>query len=235
MNEQLKMLLDRLVRNIESRTQPEKLLVLVVLIAGLALSYLSFAFDPIRAELVVSRNQITNVSRQIQAQQTSRAEMEAANLEDPNKFANDRLLVITREQATLTQEIESLAGNLITPADMTRILTSVLERQEGLELIRFQNSAAAPLRSGIVEAEERLATPGAGNNQASVSGQVFEHGLSIEFQGNFFDTLKYLRFLEEITGSFFWDSVTFKQLQWPQALITLQIHTLSTNSGFIGV
>lgn len=232
MNEQLKIIFDRLVKNIDSRTQSEKFIVLVVLIAGMGLSYLTLAFDPIRAELALTRNQTTNITRQIQVQQTTYAEMLASNQEDPNKFANDRLVVIEREQATLTREIESLAGNLITPADMTRILTSVLERQEGLELIRFQNSAAAPLRSGIVEAEERLTTP---NNQASVSGQVFEHGLSIEFQGSFFDTLRYLRFLEEITGSFFWDSITFRQLQWPQALITLQIHTLSTNAGFIGV
>jgi MSHA biogenesis protein MshJ len=57
----------------------------------------------------------------------------------------------------------------------------------------------------------------------------------IEFQGDFFSTLKYLRFLEEISGSFFWDSVSFKKVAWPEALVTLEIHTLSASEGFIGV
>lgn len=235
MNENLKNQMDTAVRNIESRSQPEKIIVLVVLIAGLSLSYLSFAFDPIRAEKAASRSQITNLGRQIQTQQTTYAGMLEANQEDPNKFANDRLAVIAREQAELDQEIENLAANLITPADMTRILTSVLERQDGLKLVSFQNSAAAPLRTGISDADEQLVEEETDNIQADVSGQVFEHGLSIEFHGSYFETLEYLLYLEEITAGFFWDSITFKQLQWPEAQITLQIHTLSLNAGFIGV
>ena len=76
--------------------------------------------------------------------------------------------------------------------------------------------------SGLIAAEE-------------TNGQVFEHGLVLEFQGDFFSTLKYLRFLEEISGTFFWDAVRFRQVEWPEALVTLEIHTLSSNAGFIGV
>jgi MSHA biogenesis protein MshJ len=153
--------------------------------------------------------------------------MVAASQEDPNKFANDRLAVIAREQSRLDVEISRLAGDLISPSDMTRILTSVLEQQSGLELISFQNRAAVPLRTGVAAAGV------AGEDE--VDGQVFEHRLVIEFQGDFFSTLKYLRFLEEISGSFFWDSVSFKQVVWPEALVTLEIHTLSASAGFIGV
>lgn len=235
MNEKLKNQMDAVVKNIDSRSQPERVIVLVVLIAGLAMSYLTFAFDPIRADKAVARSQITNVSRQIQTQQTAYAEMLETNQEDPNKFANDRLAVIAREQAELDQEIENLAANLITPADMTRILTSVLERQDGLTLVSFQNNAAAPLRTGISDADGQFLEEETDNIQSNVSGQVFEHGLSIEFHGSYFETLEYLLYLEEITAGFFWDSITFKQLQWPEAQITLQIHTLSLNAGFIGV
>ncbi|PCJ22362.1 MAG: hypothetical protein COA96_14735 [SAR86 cluster bacterium] len=237
MNEKLKIQLDAAVKNIESRPQSEKAIVLVMIIAVLVLTYMSVAFDPVRADISQANSQILNADRQIQAQQTAYAEMLVASQEDPNKFANDRLTVIAREQGLLSQEISSLAGDLITPAGMTRILTSVLERQPGLELVSFQNKAATSLRD-----EESAASDTSGvvapNNSASlndISGQVYEHGLRIEFQGDFFTTLKYLRFLEEVTGSFFWDSISFKQLEWPTALITLEIHTLSTNAGFIGV
>ena len=239
MNENLRRQLDSVIQNLESRAQAEKIIFMVVLIAVLALSYLSIGFDPIRADINTSRTGINGVNRQILAQQNSYAEKYDASLEDPDKFANDRLVVIARAQAQLQGEINSLAGDFVTPNEMTNILTSVLERQAGLELVSFGNQSATPLREGVSNVAELLAATGAVNLDdvvtTGVSGQVYEHGLVIEFEGDFFNTLKYLRFLEDITGSFFWDSISFRQLDWPNAHITLEIHTLSTNQGFIGV
>ena len=239
MNENLRRQLDSVIQNLESRAQAEKIIFMVVLIAALALSYLSIVFDPIRADINSSRNAINGVNRQILAQQNSYAEKYAASQEDPDKFANDRLAVISRTQARLQDEINELAGDFVTPNEMTNILTSVLERQAGLELVSFGNQSATPLREGVSNVAELLAATGAVNLDdvvtTGVSGQVYEHGLVIEFEGDFFNTLRYLRFLEDITGSFFWDSISFRQLDWPNAHITLEIHTLSTNQGFIGV
>ena len=239
MNENLRRQLDSLIKNIESRAQTEKLVVMVVLVAILVLGYLSIGFDPIRADISTGRTAINGVNRQILAQQNSNVEKYELSQEDPDKFANDRLAVITRSQAQLQDEISSLAGDFVTPNEMTNILTSLLERQAGLELVSFRNLSATPLREGVSNVAELLAETGAVNLDdvvtTDVSGQVYEHGLVIEFEGDFFNTLKYLRFLEDITRSFFWDSISFRQLDWPNAHITLEIHTLSTNQGFIGV
>ena len=239
MNENLRRQLDSVIQNLESRAQAEKIIFMVVLIAALALVYLSVVFDPIRADINSSRNAINGVNRQILAQQNSYADKFEASQEDPDKFANDRLAVIARSQTQLQEEINNLAGDFVTPNEMTNILTSVLERQEGLELVSFGNQRATPLREGISNVAELLVATGAVNLDdvvtTGVSGQVYEHGLVIEFEGDFFNTLKYLRFLEDITGSFFWDSISFRQLDWPNAHVTLEIHTLSTNQGFIGV
>jgi MSHA biogenesis protein MshJ len=226
MNERLRQQLNKAVKNIDSRSRSEKVVGLVVLLAGLFMVYLSASFDPLRADITSMQNQIASVNQQIAAQRSSYASMVAASQEDPNKFANERLAVIAREQAQLSSEISNLAGDLISPADMTRILTSLLERQAGLELIRFENKNAVPLRGGPANEGVQAAN--------DLSGQVFSHGLVIEFQGDFFATLKYLRFLEGISESFFWDSIDFKQVAWPDALVTLEIHTLSSNAGFIG-
>ena len=226
-------------QNVEARAKAEKIIFMVLLIAARVLSYLSIVFDPIRADINSSRTAINGVNRQILAQQNSYAEKYAASQEDPDKFANDRLAVISRTQARLQDEINELAGDFVTPNEMTNILTSVLERQAGLELVSFGNQSATPLREGVSNVAELLAATGAVNLDdvvtTGVSGQVYEHGLVIEFEGDFFNTLKYLRFLEDITGSFFWDSISFSRLDWPNAHIILEIHTLSTNQGFIGV
>ena len=227
MNERVQQQLNKTAKNIDARSRAEKIFILAVLLLGLVLVYLSVSFDPIRADIANATAQINSVNRQIAAQQSSYQSMEEASKQDPNKFANDRLTVIAREQSQLDSEISNLAGDLISPTDMTRILTSLLGRQSGLELISFENKDAVPLRGEVDNAD--------GQEASELSGQVFSHGLVIEFQGDFFATLKYLRFLEEISESFFWASVSFKQVVWPDALITLEIHTLSSNAGFIGV
>ena len=239
MNSQFRAQLDKLAKNIESRKQSERILLLGIICAAVVMLWLSVAFDPLRASIATMESRVATVERQITAQQTAYAQMLAASQEDPNRFANDRIQVVAREQARLDDEIASLAGDLVTPNQMTQILTTVLERQSGLELVSFQNKPAIPLRAGVSDAATILADTGAVNlnnvNQQEVTGQVYEHGLTIEFQGDYFSTLKYLRFLEEITGSFFWDAISFQQLEWPNAHVTLEIHTLSTVEGFIGV
>ena len=123
----------------------------------------------------------------------------------------------------------------MTPNLMTAILSSVLGRQTGLALVSFKNEEAKPLRANAVDIANAVAEAGSLGVGDDVAGQVYEHGITIELEGDFFNTLRYLRFLEDISGSFFWDSVTFEQTEWPNALVTLKIHTLSTEKGFIGV
>lgn len=239
MTDLLKQRLLSLAKNIDGRSQSERLLIVGVLIAALGMAYLTLFFDPIRAEIDLTRRQIRSVEAQIAEQKSEYDRKFAISQEDPNKFANDRLLVITREQDLLDDEIAGLAGDLVSPNDMTRILTTVLERQSGLEFVRIANIEAEQLREGISNADELLAESGTLTledvTEEGVAGQVYEHGLIIQFEGNFFDTLRYLRFLEDLSGNFFWDEITFQQQEWPNALVTLEIHTLSPEEGYLGV
>lgn len=238
MREILRRQLDRLIKNIDGRTQSERLVVLVMSIGVLFLVYLTIAFDPIRAGVARVEGQIRSVQGQIASQQATHAEMEAASLDDPSRFANERMQVVERELQQLDGEISSLAGDLITPNQMTEILGTVLGEFPGLELVSFSNTVAEPLRAGISASSILAAAESTlfgGGNDSEGDGQVYAHGIQLEFQGDFLTTLKYLLFLENIGGSFFWDSLTFERLEWPIAAIRLEIHTLSTDEGFIGV
>lgn len=237
MKELLLKQLSNLVRNIDGRNRTERIAVLGISLIVLGLGYLLFVSDPMRAGIERIQAQMTSVERQISAQKLTHAEMIAASEEDPSRFANDRLLVVQRELEQLDAEISSLAGDLVSPSEMTEVLSSVLGNFDGLELVSFQNVPATPLRAEVgggllANAGASIFGEVAANNG---DGQVYAHGLRLEFQGDFFTTLKYLRFLEEIGGSFFWDTISFQQLEWPTARITLEIHTLSTDEGFIGV
>jgi MSHA biogenesis protein MshJ len=233
-NEQLKRQVRLLVKNLDARSQSEKLLVTAILVVAMILVFLEVSYDPIRADIAAARSQISSISAQISSQQSSYSLKLAQSQEDPNKFANDRLVIVNRQQQELLSEISALAGDLVTPNQMTALLTNVLARQIGLELISFNNEPVKPLRAIAADAEQDSQEIEQLASTQSLSGQVYEHGLTIEFEGDFFNTLRYLRFLEGMTGSFFWDSISFNQSEWPTATVTLMIHTLSADEGFIG-
>lgn len=240
MNERIRQQLKKLAANLAARTKSERLLVLAMACAGVFMVWLLLVSDPIQVKKAEIEGRIASVSRQITEQQAEYAEKVAASEQDPNRYANERLQVVSRELEQLDTQIASLAGDLVTPSQMTEILGTLLERQAGLELTNFENLEALPLQAGVSSANQD-AEDGEGEDnfnefeQEGLQGQVYEHGLVIEFQGSFFDTLRYLRFLEDITGNFFWDVMSFELLDWPNAHVTLQIHTLSTERGFIGV
>lgn len=65
--------------------------------------------------------------------------------------------------------------------------------------------------------------------------EVYQHGLEVVFQGDYHSTLRYLRKLEQLPWKFYWDEVTYEVLQYPKAQISVHIHTLSLDKGWIGV
>lgn len=238
MNKELGLQLERLQQSIDNRKRSEKILVLALFLAAIVLIWLSLLADPMTVRLESLQSQINSVNGQIQAQQQAYNAMLEQSQEDPNRYARERLEVVTREQARLDQQIASRAGDLVTPAQMTNILVDVLQQQQGLELIAFRNQPARAMRTGISDTVANSSgTTGeqTADTTERLSGQVYEHGLILEFTGDFFSTLEYLLYLERMTGSFFWDSISFQRENWPLARVTLQIHTISADQGFIGV
>ncbi len=97
MNEQLKKQLELLIKNIDSRKQSEKFLILGLLIAGLIMGYLTLAFDPKRAEISSLQSQIASLEQR----QTQTVKSEFIILLKPiiaNKEGNTRVLQESNER-----------------------------------------------------------------------------------------------------------------------------------------
>ena len=48
-------------------------------------------------------------------------------------------------------------------------------------------------------------------------------------------TLRYLQALEALPWRFFWDSVDYQVIAYPQSTVRLKLHTLSLSEDWIGV
>lgn len=228
-----KILLKKLSTWFDVRPQAERFILAGIGLGGLIYLFLVMIYEPMQEQVASLDRQLTTVQRRLIEQQTSAEELRQSGVADPDSFVRERLSVVMQDQAEIQGNIESLAGNLVSPNGMTQMLTGVLDSQEGLTLIKVENVAPEALTNGMAVAPVEANITG--TSLRSIGFQVFRHGLVLEFQGDYFSILRYLLYLEAMEQSFFWDSFEFEQTLWPEGRVRLELHTLSSEEGFVGV
>lgn len=210
----------------DERPALEKILVALVLVSSLLWAYSAFVSGPIRADAATLERQIVLVRNELITLQQREQTALQTGMADPNEPVRVRIQRAIDAQSRLDSDIQQLAGNLVTPQSMTRMLTSMLERQSGLTLVSIEN-AQPEIVQRAASAEDVSATQRSQN--------IYKHGLSIQLEGGYLALISYLRRIESSPERFFWDQLTFTQIEWPRATITIELHTLSTDEGFVGV
>lgn len=228
-----------------TRPVAEKWIIAVVAIGAIVWLYYLFVMTGQSAQVAALDRQLTTArAALITMEQREQAARQAA-IEDPNQAVRLRIERAMAEQDRLEGLLTELAGNLVTPQEMTRLLTSMLQDTGGIELVSVENLAPMPMRNNAGQIEsgtagsEDASSPDAGSasDNAAVERrqQVFQHSLVLELQGDFLSLIEYLGRVESFAASFFWDELSIEQDVWPNARVRLQLHTLSTEEGFVGV
>lgn len=213
--------IDKLREQFDARPAAEKFIVAVLLAGILFWLYLILISDPLKAEINEAKVQLSSTEARLAAMQTRQQRAEVSSQQDPNRAAREQLAKLVSDEAEARAQLNALTGSVISPLAMNSLLTSVLETQSGLSLKRVENLPPQQVT---------------GNGAAPASGQrVFQHGLVMEFEGDFLSTLKYLVYLESLSENFYWDALSVVPSDWPTAKVKLELHTLSAEENFIGV
>ena len=194
----------------------------VLLAAALALIFyvwLIFVFDVINASQAEADRQISNavalLNNEINRNQTIRS----TYTNDPNAFAISRRNELQASVSELDAELLNLYGELTLPSQMANILSDILQRETTLHLVSLENLAPEALFG----------------SEAGADVQVYRHGLSLQLEGEYLETIRFLKQVEDLDVNFFWENLTYQVNEYPEGVINLNIFTLSTQRGFIGV
>lgn len=145
--------------------------------------------------------------------------------DDPNARLREQV-DRARDQVELLQaRISGVTGEMITPQDMARFLEELLANDNELTMLRLRTLDARPLLSGADRTDSNKSRPDA----------LHRHGFELEFSGGYLATLRYLQALESLPWRFFWDSVDYEVIDYPQSIVRLKLHTLSVSEDWIGV
>lgn len=215
------------VKAVNARKQEERAVLLLALLLVLGYGGFVLLMEPLQLQHADLQRRLVVTNTQILDESNKQAEINATYTNDPDTFARTRQGELQAAIVEADAELDRVYGQLIDPREMSLMLTRILQRETTLELVSLSNKPSELLLTTAIGDETD------GGNETKV--ELFRHGLQMVFEGSYLDTVRYLQSLESLDSNFFWESMQYSVLEYPRARITLDIYTLSTQRGWIGV
>ena len=223
MKEKLKLLTQK----IDAMTMRERLLILVALIVAIHQAWDSLVWRPMVQQQDVLYAQEEQITRDIQSIQVTLNGLANQAKIDPNKAIKEQIANLDSQIGAVETYIQNETSSLMKPPEMAKLLKSILDNQQGLRLINLEKKEAVALLQPEIDEATKKPIP--------VEYQIYRHGFSVQFRGNYLATLSYLKALEEQDDKFFWDSIEYDANEYPAGVVTINLYTLSLSEGWIGV
>jgi MSHA biogenesis protein MshJ len=144
-----------------------------------------------------------------------------------------------RERVQRTDaELHQVGSSLIPAADMLPVLERMLAQVGGLRLRAMQSLGRTELVGTALPAATAASAAGATSALSAKldAGPVlYRHGFELTLEGSYADLLAYLQALEAMPQHVLWGGVQFKVEQYPRALLTLRLYTLSLDRSWLEI
>lgn len=222
MMDQLRPYIDR----INALTTRERVLIFAAIVVLMQQAWDSYLWLPLSSQNEQLATQIEQLEQKV-AQTRAETGIYSKKLgEDPDLQARDALLQLEKKLASVNQKTRQASSQLVSPAEMVRLLEKLIVAEPELELLSLTTFEAEPMIPLPEEAK---------NNPRQYRYQVYRHAFTIEFSGGYLATLRYLEALEQLQWTFFWEEIDYKVDAYPESRIILKLYTLSLSPGWIGV
>lgn len=239
--DQMKRVYQKKMMSINALHNRERLLLLFSLVIIIYILWAKFLYQPVKlnvqktkAEINYATNKIEETNQQIQAMADTIATVSKTGHEDVSTRAE-----LMKTAKILDMQLGILTSDLISPEQMASALHTMLSRQKGLELLSLDTIPATEVEKRNTEnhqdqnnfdqsqekttEEDNMVVPG-----------LYKHEIKIVLLGDYFSVLNYLVSLEGLGWRLFWDKLDYEVMDYPTAQITITLHTLSSEKGFIG-
>jgi MSHA biogenesis protein MshJ len=132
--------------------------------------------------------------------------------------------------------LRSFGTSLVPAADMLPVLDHMLAQAGGLRLRSMQSLARTELATAAVTSAPAAAASSPTSTTAPPTAPaLYRHGVELTVEGSYADLLDYLRALEAMPQRLLWGGVQMKVDQYPKAVLTLRLFTLSLDRGWLEI
>lgn len=213
--------LERLRSRIDNMSLRERAILFGAVVVVLFVLWDSLLMQPLEAGRKAKLERLTQVRDEVETINQQTQQILARRDRDPNEELRRDLARTEAAIGKLEASIGATMGTLIAPREMARVLEDVLTRQTGLRPVKVESLPAVPVISG-----------GAATGDAA---SLYRHRLQLTLAGGYLETVAYLRQLEALPWSFYWDSVTLDANDHSHTVVVITVSTLGLREGWIGV
>ena len=240
---------------IQSREKRERVvlgLTIITIVYGIMEFGFALGINSEKSRLEAEAASLLQNIETLQAEETVLLE---AIKNDPNTQRRNEIKRLEALAESLDKQLSSLSVGLINASKFPEALRDVLSSNTRLKVIGMKTLAPIELSltqttqmvPEITELDRAVAkaegiTPEEASRQRlrvlqeqSSSIGVFKHSVIFELKGSYFEVVNYLEQLEHLPWKFYWESLDYQVDAYPKANIIIEVYTLSTEKGVIGV
>lgn len=173
--------------------------------------------DDLVTQVDSASKQIQSVKGQIQAVTTK---IQTNNYDELQK----QVLSLKARNQEMRTLIEKMAEQLLPPSEMSNMLSHMLKSDSGIRIINMSNIPETPLFTGLSEEDV--------NNDPNKI-QVYQHGMELIIEGEYFSIMNFLKELESIPWRLIWSSLDYEVVEYPVGRVKITLYTLSLHQGWI--
>lgn len=223
---------------IDARVMRERALIFMCMLAAVFMLWsflIQSPFDNKRHEL---ESKIAAGETEQRNLQTQIAAVTQSLLNDPSRTKKAQITQLESDIAGVDSKLQSVSQRLIKAEQLPLALQDVLSKAERVTLIEVSTMPAMELQL------TQLSESGQQSSQTSSQGQlqsqpqnagVYMHAAELKLAGNYTEILQLLKSLEQLPWRFYWQTLDYKVVQYPNAEILLRVYTLSSEEGLLGV
>lgn len=224
---------------IDARVMRERALIFLSFLALIFMVWnflIQAHFDAAAADM---NEQLASLAKERTTLNTQIATATQVLLNDPNKEKKEQIAQLQTDLSNVQNQLQSVSQSLIKAEELPRALEEVLQKTSQLNLLEVNTLPARELQlveesASVDDNKSGKDKRNAGDADANSAG-VYEHVVEIRVAGNFMQVVKFLLALEQLPWRFYWQSLDYKVVQYPNAEVKLRVYTLSAEEGLLGV
>ncbi len=125
-------------------------------------------------------------------------------------------------------QLDSVLNKLVPPTKITELLRSLLLQTHGLKLVSLSNDPVENISLNNSNDDSQHPTN-------TVQSRLYKHSTTIKLTGNYQQLYQYLTALESSEWGLYWDQLHYNVAEYPNAEISIRVHTISTDEYWIGL
>lgn len=170
------------------------------------------------SQIAQVRNNISGIDGEISAK------LQGFSL-DPDVSNRARLAKLKADIDALGGNLRALEQGLVAPEKIAPLLETILAKNGRLTLVSMKTlPAAAVAETSFSPAATAAASPAGVPAQPAL---LYRHGVQVTVRGNYLDMINYMHALETMPTQLLWSSAALEVEEYPDARLTLTLHTLS--------